>query len=141
MELLNDNMSYSTGVPQWSVLGPILFSLFVSSMAQIAIKYGVRQQQYADDTQLYISISRNNTSQLHDLEDCILSLFSWFAHNGLFLNPETTDAILFGIYQSTKSHSNTSNINVAGTSVALSDKVKLPGVMLNRHVTFDSHIM
>ena len=49
-----------------------------------------------------------------------------------------TDAILFGTYQSATS---TSNINVAGTSVALSDKVKLLGVMLDRHLTFDSHIV
>ena len=79
------NTTYTTGVPQGPVHGPILFSLFVSP---IATKYGVRQQQYADDTQLYISISRNNTSKLHDLEDCILSLFSWFSYNGLSLNPE-----------------------------------------------------
>ena len=33
---------------------------------------------------------------------CLLSLFSWFSHNGLSLNPENTDAVLFGIYQSLK---------------------------------------
>ena len=64
-----------------------------------------------------------------------------FPHYGLYLNPEKTDAVLFGTYQSAKSLSNTSNINVAGTSVALSDKVKLLGVTLNRHLTFDSHIV
>ena len=52
-----------------------------------------------------------------------------------------TDAILFSTYQSAKSLSNTSNINVAGTSLALSDKVKLLGVTLDRHMTFDSHIV
>ena len=110
-------------------------------IAQIVTTYGVRQQQYADDTQLYISISRNNTFQLHDLEDCLLSLFSWFSHNGLSLNSEKTNAVLFGTYQSAKSLSNTSNSNVAGTSVALSDKVKLLSIMFDRHLTFDSHIV
>ena len=66
----------TTGVPQGSVFGPILLSLFVSPIAQIATKYGVHQEQYADDTQLYISISHINTTRLHDLEDCLLSLFS-----------------------------------------------------------------
>ena len=83
----------------------------------------------------------NNTSKLHNLEDCLLSLFSFFSHNGLSFNPEKTDAVLFSTYQSAKSLSNTSNINVAGTSVALSDKVKLLGVTLDRHLTFDSHIV
>ena len=93
------------------------------------------------DTQLYIFISRNNTSQLHDFEDCLLSLCSWFTHTGLYLNREKNDAVLSGNHQSAKSLSNTSNINVAGTSVALSDKVKLLGVTLGRHLTFDSHIL
>ena len=40
----------TTDVPQGSVLRRILFSVYVSPIAQIATKYGVRQQQYADDT-------------------------------------------------------------------------------------------
>ena len=65
----------------------------------------------------------------------------WFSPNGLFLNPEKTDAVLFGTNQYVKSLSNTSKLNVVGTSVALSNKVKLLGVTLDRHLTFDSHIM
>ena len=133
--------TYTTDVPQGSVLGPILFCLFVSPFAQIVTKCWVRHQQYADDTQLYISISRNNTSKLHDREDCLLSLFSWFFHNGMSLNPEKKRCRSLWPYQSAKSLSNTSNINVAGTSVALSDKVKLLGVTLDRHLTFNSHIV
>ena len=57
------------------------------------------------------------------------------------MNPEKTYNILIGTYQFAKSLSNTSNINVAGTSVALSDKVKLLGVTLDRHLTFNSHIV
>ena len=50
-----------------------------------------------------------------------------------------TDAVLFGTYQSAKTLSNISNINEAGTSVALSDTLKLLGVTLDRHLTLDSH--
>ena len=52
-----------------------------------------------------------------------------------------TDAILFGTYKFAKSLSNISNINVAGMSIALSDKVKLLGIMLDRHLTLESHIV
>ena len=48
---------------------------------------------------------------------------------------------LFGTYQSTKSIPNIFNIDAAGTSVALSDKVKLLGVTLDRHLTLDSHLV
>ena len=52
-----------------------------------------------------------------------------------------SNAVLFGTYQSAKSRFNISNINVAGMSVAPSDKVKLLGVMLGCHLMLDSHIM
>ena len=48
-------VSLSSGVPQDSVLGPLLFSIYTSSIAQICSTYSVNQRQYADDTQLFLS--------------------------------------------------------------------------------------
>jgi len=49
--------SSSCGVPQGSVLGPILFTIYISPIASIVSSHGVNQQQYADDTQLFLFIS------------------------------------------------------------------------------------
>ena len=77
--------------------------MVVSNMDQIATKYGVRQQQYSDITQLCISISRINTPQLHNLEDCLLTLFNSSSYNGLSLNPgEKNVAAVIGTYKSAK---------------------------------------
>jgi hypothetical protein len=45
------------GVPQGSVLEPILFSIFVSPVGLLVCSHQVKHQQYADDTQLYFSLS------------------------------------------------------------------------------------
>ena len=53
------------GVPQGSVLGPLLFSIYTSPVSTIAQSQHVTvsQQQYADDTQLYLALSPANHSQ------------------------------------------------------------------------------
>ena len=78
------------------VLGPILFTVYISPIATIAASHNVIQQQYADDTQLLISLSPSSLSTaILRLETCLHDLPSWFLHNGLALNPDKSDAILF----------------------------------------------
>ena len=93
-------LSSSCGVPQGSVLGPILFTLiYVSPIASIVSSHGVNQQQYADDAKLFLFISPASlSSSLCSLQRCVSSLHSWFLHYGHWsvLNPTKTEAICFG---------------------------------------------
>jgi len=87
----------SCGVPQGSVLGPILFIIYVSPISSVLSSHGVNQQQYADDTQLFVFLSPSSLSgSLCSLQSCVSSLHSWFIHNGLVLNPTKTEAVCFG---------------------------------------------
>ena len=63
------------GVPQESVLGPLLFTLYVSPIADITQQHNVGNMFYADDTQLYVSISPRDITSIPSLATLQLYLF------------------------------------------------------------------
>ena len=133
-------MLLQTGVSQGSVLGPILFTSFISPVHCIATQFGVHRQQYADDTQLHMEISSDPSDPgFTNLESALLSLSSWFLHNGLVLNPEKSDDILLGTHARNRTISK-SQVNVAGASIPLSTTLKLLGVHLDNNLNFSKHV-
>ncbi len=105
----------TTGVPQGSVLGPLLFKTYTSPIAAIARSFNICQQQYADDTQLWIALSPADlASSITSLTSCLLALQTWFCQNGMALNPDKTEAILFGTRQRLLSFSDLSSVNAHG---------------------------
>jgi Reverse transcriptase (RNA-dependent DNA polymerase) len=130
-----------SGVPQGFVLGSLLFTIYVSPVASLLSHLGVNQHQSADDTQLFISISQLSAlANLHTLQSVLAVLSKWFSLNTLSLNPDKSDAILLGTHQRNSTLSNIFHINVAGSTVPLSDSIKLLGVTLDKSLTFNKHV-
>ena len=117
------------------------FSLFISPIAHIVSSYGLLQQQYADDTQLYVAISKDNyDTPVVKLKLYLSTLHTWFCYNGLALNLNKSEAIVFDTTQRSRSLPITSTVNVAGTLVQVSNQVRIVGVTLDSRLSFDAHI-
>ena len=119
----------------------MLFSLYTFPIAHIVSSLGLLQQQYADDMQIYVAVSRLNQSiNILQLEWCLSSLHTWFSLNGLALNPGKSEVILMGIRQRSASLPSLSNISVAGSTVPFSPQVKLLGVTLDNSLSLNKHV-
>jgi len=65
-----------------------LFSLYIAPLSRVITSFGVSHHQYADDTQLHISVAKSELSTKADtIESCICAIHDWLMHNGLSLNP------------------------------------------------------
>ena len=96
--ILSDAKKLLYGVPQGSVLGPILFSLYTTPLSKVIQNHpGISFQFYADDTQLYVHLTHKNASSALDkLSRCFENVKRWLSTNKLKLNPDKTEFIVFG---------------------------------------------
>ena len=130
----------TSGVPQGSVLAPLLYTVYVSPIGRLIDGCNIRYHTYADDTQLYTSIKFPVGDSISRLVGCVESLQTWFWHNNLLLNPDKSDVIFFGTHQRLRSSNLPSSIQIAGNAIHVSSAVKILGVKLDQRLTYRDHV-
>jgi len=133
--------SVTRGVPQGSVLGPLLFILYIDDITKI-LKYSMCHL-YADDFQIYRHFC------ISDFEDCVAktnydikTITSWAFKHGLKLNETKTQAMVVG-------HSRLLNgvdfntvpkLQLNGKQLEYCDKVKNLGLIMNKNLNWTEHV-
>jgi uncharacterized pyridoxamine 5'-phosphate oxidase family protein len=137
---VNDNRSQidtiTYGVPQGSVLGPLLFIIYTNDLPR-NLKT-VKSILFADDTTIYQS--SNNTEKLYKaMNEQLKILEDWFKANKLSLNASKTNYILFR-NKNMELNDKNNKLLINGEEIVLVSKTKFLGIIIDEHLEWKEHI-
>ena len=129
------------GVPQGSILGPILFSLYSADVCDV-IKH-CKYHIYADDIQLYITCRPHDiSSSIAKVNEDLSSILSWADRNTLVLNPSKSKYLVLGTRnQILKVPSDLPEIKIKNMEVERVFEARNLGVLMDVGLRFEGHVM
>ena len=130
-----------SGVPQGSVLGPMLFTMYIKPLSAIIDSHSIIHHSFADDLQLQMSAPPDRISELlHSMQSCISDVKAWATANMLKLNDSKTELMLVTSKRSKHLHSLPTSITIGNAQIPFKQSVKNLGFTLNCHLTMNAHV-
>ena len=137
-DLKSSTLEKLNGVPQGSILGPLLFNIYINDMP-LCIDY-VNADLYADDTTLYaiansVNILQNNLS--HDINN----FSNWCNKNNLVINTKKSKCMIITSRQRRKHLTHTElTLSVNGQKLECVDNLKILGLIIDENLSWKYHI-
>ena len=128
--------SCNTKCPQGSVLGPILFNIYIIPLLYLISNSPVSFHTYADDIQLYVKCTENVNFTPDILSSTITTIHNWLKINSLVFNPIKTEAIFLHLPLRSKTLPTPPPINIDGQLIVYSTYVKNLGVIFDNTFNF-----
>jgi hypothetical protein len=139
-DTLSESIPLRMGVPQGSVLGPLLFTIYIRDLGECIQEMGIRYVVYADDVQLLVNVKPSEfSSGIKKVEECINRIHKWASNNYLKLNSLKTEFIVFGTREQL-SKIPTGEIEINNEKYPLKSVVRNLGIFLDSQLQFSHHI-
>jgi len=111
----------------------------MSAVGFVVHSHSLLYNQYADDLMLYTALVPSLNNDLAFIERCDSAVSSWFLKNALLLNPDKTEADIFGTRQRLAGFNSSPGIDIASSNVSFNDSLNLLGVTLAT-LSFDKRV-
>ena len=133
----SDFLTVKSGVPQGSILGPLIFCLFINDMCKLKLNSKTTLSLYADDTAMF-SCDNNLSKVQNNLQNDFDLIVTWLEYNGMHIHPGKTKVIAFG--PKCKLRNNIISVKYKDTKLEHVTSIKYLGVIIDSQLLWSHHI-